>query len=168
MIQTSHTKPRLSARAMVLILACCCADARAGQAPSRPATLADLQKIQEQLKALATEVQSLRQENTQLKQELAELKTAKSPPAAGADEELDLAKLREAAQAEAAADVAPEGGLKATIFKAKGLGLQALNPEISMAGDMYARYRDDHGKPLIDSLGGWLKQMMPLRGARIL
>ena len=24
------------------------------------------------------------------------------------------------------------------------------------------------GKPLIDSLGGWLKQMMPLRGARIL
>ncbi len=68
MIQMIGAKLRLTAWMMVLALGCCSANLIAGEAPSRPATLADLQKIQEQLKALASQVQSLRQENTQLKQ----------------------------------------------------------------------------------------------------
>lgn len=144
-----HHRPtwRSAGCALALAISCCVGGAPAAEAPARPATLSDIQQIQEQLKALATEVQTLRQDNADLRRQVQELKTARPAPAPAAEAELDLAKLRDAAQAEAAAEVTPGEGLRETIFKAKGLGLQALNPEISIAGDLSFRYRDDHHKP---------------------
>ena len=147
MIQTNFSCRRSTLMrccwAVVLALSWLCNGLWAAEDASRPATLSDIQRIQKQLKALAAEVQDLRKENVDLKKQVQELKAAR-PAAAG--EELDLDRLRQAARAEAAAAPEPDEVKKDTIFKAKGLGLQALNPEISIAGDVYARYRDDHHK----------------------
>ena len=57
----------------------------------------------------------------------------------------DLADLRRRAEAEAArAEAATEEEQEAA-FTAKGLSLQALNPEISVTGDMLATYRNQEG-----------------------
>jgi hypothetical protein len=60
-------------------------------------------------------------------------------------EEDELATLRSLAETEAAkvqekAEEPPE-----TVFRSGGLSLQALNPEISVTGDMIALYRDQEG-----------------------
>ena len=132
--------------ALAALLACSTAAAQqAGQAAQTP-TMTDVVK---QISALAAEVKALRAENTQLRREVDQLKAG--PPAAPAPApapagDPDLARLRQAAHAQMAAQ--PEPVLaKDTTFTAKGLGLQALNPEISLAGDVHMSYRDDHGQP---------------------
>ncbi len=112
-----------------------------------PVTQEDLKLIRQQLNALASEVRSLRKENAALKQEIETLKKSRpaAPAATAAPMETDLEALRQAAR-EALAAETPAKEEKETIFKAKGLGLQALNPEISFAGDMNFTAHDDHGK----------------------
>jgi hypothetical protein len=53
----------------------------------------------------------------------------------------DLQALRRAAEAEATKEAKPEQGLEEKIFKSGNLGLQALNPEISITGDLLGSYR---------------------------
>ncbi|MBA7495471.1 hypothetical protein ES702_06058 [subsurface metagenome] len=61
-----------------------------------------------------------------------------------ANSEEEIEALRRIAEAEAAEEAAEEAPEEVT-FKAKGLSLQALNPEISVTGDMVAYYRDQDG-----------------------
>lgn len=59
--------------------------------------------------------------------------------------EEEIEALRRIAEAEAAEEPAEEMPEELT-FKAKGLSLQALNPEISVTGDMVAYYREQDGR----------------------
>jgi hypothetical protein len=83
----------------------------------------------EEMEALRDEIQTLRAEGV-------------APVAAPEDE---LADLRRLAQAEAARAEAGREEEKEVAFTAKGLSLQALNPEISVTGDMLATYRHQDG-----------------------
>ena len=56
-------------------------------------------------------------------------------------EDDELAALRSAAEAEAAQDIPEEEEAPTTEFKSGGLALQALNPEISVTGDMLGTFR---------------------------
>ncbi len=60
-------------------------------------------------------------------------------------EEDELATLRGLAETEAAKVEEKEKEPLETVFKSGGLSLQALNPEISVTGDMLALYRDQEG-----------------------
>ena len=53
----------------------------------------------------------------------------------------DLASLRALAEAEASQEVAGKTETEDVLFKAGGLSLQALNPEISVTGDLVSAYR---------------------------
>jgi len=55
----------------------------------------------------------------------------------------ELTALRELAKAKAAEEIITEKELEETSFKSRGLGLQALNPEISFAGDFLFSSRQD-------------------------
>ena len=55
----------------------------------------------------------------------------------------ELIALRELAKAKAAEDVGTEEELEETTFRSGGLGLQALNPEISVTGDFLFSSRQD-------------------------
>ncbi len=57
--------------------------------------------------------------------------------------EEDIETLRELAKAEAAKEAVPEEKPEETVFKSAGLGLQALNPEISVTGDFLFSSRQD-------------------------
>ena len=81
-----------------------------------------------EIKALREEIRALRQPGL-------------APAAAAEDEAAKLRRLAKAAKAETKED-RPKPG---TVFRAGGLSLQALNPEISIVGDMVASYRDQDG-----------------------
>ena len=55
----------------------------------------------------------------------------------------ELAALRELAKARATEGIIAEEELEGTTFKSRGLGLQALNPEISVTGDFLFSTRQD-------------------------
>jgi len=55
----------------------------------------------------------------------------------------ELTALRELAKAKATEEVIAEKELEETTFKSRGLGLQALNPEISVTGDFLFSSRQD-------------------------
>jgi len=55
----------------------------------------------------------------------------------------ELAALRELAKSKATEEVIAEKELEETTFKSRGLGLQALNPEISVTGDFLFSSRQD-------------------------
>jgi len=55
----------------------------------------------------------------------------------------DIESLRELAKAEATKKAVPEEKPEETVFKSAGLGLQALNPEISVTGDFLFSSRQD-------------------------
>jgi hypothetical protein len=57
------------------------------------------------------------------------------------EEEDDLDALRRAAEAEAEKKQEPEEDVEDKTFKSGNLGLQALNPEISVTGDMLSTYQ---------------------------
>jgi len=74
-----------------------------------------------------------------LKQQINELAVQ-----AGKQEAIDeLASLRELAKAEATKKAVPEEKPGETVFKSAGLGLQALNPEISVTGDFLFSSQQD-------------------------
>jgi len=57
--------------------------------------------------------------------------------------EPDIETLRRAAEKEAAQETSPEKEPTDITFKSGGIGLQALNPEISVTGDMIFTYSDE-------------------------
>jgi hypothetical protein len=60
----------------------------------------------------------------------------------------DLEKLRRAAEAESKKEQTEEESVEDVSFKSGNLGLQALNPEISVTGDMLGRYQSgDDDRP---------------------
>jgi len=83
----------------------------------------------EEIEALKKEIQAVRGETA----------TAAAP------EEDELAVLRRTAEAEAAKAEKGTAGEEEEPFTAKGLSLQALNPEISVTGDFLATYRRQEG-----------------------
>jgi hypothetical protein len=100
---------------------------------------------------LAAEIQQLKQRLTELEETLRRLQEAKEKeeleeatamaktPAVGVDE---LEELRRLAEAEGMKEEQDGTEEEETTFTAKGLSLQALNPEFSVTGDMHAFYRD--------------------------
>ena len=80
-----------------------------------------------------------------LKKEIARLQ--EGPPAEAGDAEDELAALRALAAEEAQREDAEAVDERDVEFTARGLSLQALNPEISVTGDMYALIRDQDGNP---------------------
>jgi hypothetical protein len=85
----------------------------------------------EEIEALKEEIRALRGVST----------------AATVPEEDELAALRRLAEAEAAKAEEAAAGEEEETFTAKGLSLQALNPEISTTGDFLATYRHQEGSP---------------------
>ena len=99
----------------------------------------ELEKLRDMLDAQKSANEA---EMERLKKRIRELE---SRPPAGADkaEESELAELRRLAEAEAKAekkDVTDREDETLPIFKAGWLSLQALNPEISVTGDMVGSY----------------------------
>ena len=74
-----------------------------------------------------------------LKQQISELADKTGKPKA----KDELTALRELAKAKATEEVIAEKELEETTFKSRGLGLQALNPEISVTGDFLFSSRQD-------------------------
>ncbi|MFH1725353.1 MAG: hypothetical protein ABII00_12135 [Elusimicrobiota bacterium] len=58
-------------------------------------------------------------------------------------ESAELEALRRRARSEASQEEAREEVEQLPVFKSGAVGLQALNPEISVTGDMWAQYKDD-------------------------
>lgn len=119
-----------------------------------------LQQMQQQVKSLqtqhSTEIEKLQKRIKELearptgltKEERQRLERQKSiedkidgfiQKAKKQEAEHDIEALRQAARARAA-EKPPEDRIQDTVFKSGGLGLQSLNPEISVAGDMFYRF----------------------------
>jgi hypothetical protein len=64
------------------------------------------------------------------------------------EEPRDLEALRRAAAAEAEKEESPEEAAEDKVFKSGGLGLQKLNPEISITGDMLGDYRSGENEAI--------------------
>jgi len=108
------------------------------------------------IEVLKEEVANLRREMAEMKNEheremralreqMAQLLAGKSAPAASV-EKGEIAALRDLAEAAAKEEPGEEAEAAETVFKAGGLGLQALNPEISVTGDMVTTlYRHQDG-----------------------
>ena len=99
--------------------------------------------LQEQINQLKQQINNMQKtqdaEINALKKQLGEsssLNAVKKP-------ENELASLRQLAQAEAAREKPGEENQENVTFKSQGLGLQALNPEISVTGDFLFSTRDD-------------------------
>jgi len=94
--------------------------------------------LQAQLSELSAQITTLQAEVAALRARLQELESGQVP--AAASEEADLADLLASAEREAAFEQAPEQQ-EETAFTSGALGLQALNPEISVTGDFISSYR---------------------------
>jgi len=96
-----------------------------------------LQQLSEMRRQHAAEIEALNEKVARL----ARARPSGAPPAEGPVETDDLEALRAAAEAEAEKEVPAEKPAEETIFKSGNLGLQALNPEISVTGDLLGTYR---------------------------
>jgi hypothetical protein len=97
------------------------------------ARILELQRqVVEMQKRYETEIAALQEQIDELAATAAEREAAK-----------DLRSLRELADAKAAEKAVPEEKPEEKVFKSAGLGLQALNPEISVTGDFLFSARQD-------------------------
>jgi hypothetical protein len=100
--------------------------------------------MEQRVLALEREIEEMRRQHAEeiaaLTAAITALREGKAAPVAG--EEDELAQLRRMADAEATKEDNEEITEEETTFKARGLSLQALNPELSVTGDMYAFYLD--------------------------
>ncbi len=109
---------------------------------------ADVNELAEKVDRLTTLIQQMQEDHAKeiatLKEEIAHLRAgqAEAGPAKEADE---LAALRALALDEAGGKKEPEKTPEETVFKAAGLNLQQLNPEISASGDFLTYYRSRNG-----------------------
>ncbi len=103
-------------------------------------SIADLEQLKKQLIGLQQQITEMNKQHAAeikaLREQVDELSRAK-PKAAKAED--DIAALRSLAEAEAAKEAVEEEGEEA-VFKAGAISLQALNPEISVTGDMVGTY----------------------------
>ena len=104
-------------------------------------------EIQQRIGALERRIEEMQaghaEEIAALKREIALLR--EEPPSGTGGDDDELAALRALAAEEAQAEARGGLGEEETEFTARGLSLQALNPEISVTGDMYAVFRDQEG-----------------------
>ncbi len=108
----------------------------------------DLAAVQKRVDELTTLIHQMQQQHEQeinaLKQELDRLRGGLADEErAGATDE--LAALRELALDEAGGEQEAAKAPEETVFKAAGLSLQKLNPEISASGDFLTYYRHQDG-----------------------
>jgi len=109
-----------------------------------PVSLAQLKQLVEKLNRRLHEMkQQHADEIAELRGEIEQLSRGKEN--AVRSEEEDLSVLRSLAEEEAAKAEEKEQPPEETVFKSGGLSLQALNPEISVTGDMITFYRDQKG-----------------------
>ncbi len=108
----------------------------------------DFETIKRDLQQILAQVDELRREHAAeidaLRRRLVDLDKRGAPsPLPGKDtlERDELEALRVAAEAEAKKEARVEEPIEETIFKSGSLGLQALNPEISITGDLLGSYR---------------------------
>jgi len=114
---------------------------------AEPNDVAELREAVDDLTAL---IQQMQQDHAgqleALKEEIAQLRAGQGDTEAAPDEGLDeLAALRGLALEEAGGEEEPEKTPEETVFKAAGLSLQKLNPEISASGDFLTYYRSQNG-----------------------
>jgi len=127
----------------------------ASRAASTAPGHAELAEMKRQLAEMAAEIRQMRREHAReiqaLKDQIRRLQApapaaaqapAKPAEPAGGD---FLADLRRLAELEAAKEGALEDAEAREGFKARGLSLQALNPEISVTGDMIGLVRHQDG-----------------------
>lgn len=108
----------------------------------------DIRLLREQFQALQRQMDAMQQRHAAeigaLRQEIKALRG--TVPASADAEDDGLARLQRVAFAEAARQQPQEGATEAgTTFRAGGLSLQALNPEISVVGDVIGLVRDQDG-----------------------
>jgi hypothetical protein len=137
--------PLLSFRPALLILGTLVSfQLAAAQAPPTPQD----DPVEQRIAALELQMEKMQSghaaEIEALKEEIAALR--EGTPGAS-DEDDELAALRLLAAEEAESGEAEGVAEKKTEFTARGLSLQALNPEISVTGDMYAKFTDQEGNP---------------------
>jgi hypothetical protein len=102
--------------------------------------LADLQRQMDEMRRKHAE------ETQGLREEIERLKGAATPESNAAESELD--RLLRLADEETLVDGIRESpGQEDTNFIARGLGLQALNPEISVTGDLISKFIDPEDEP---------------------
>lgn len=103
-----------------------------------------INKTEQQIVELQKMIEEMEKEHTveikKLKEKVQELSLAVQKK----KEEEDLSDLRRLAETEAAKEEVVEEPVE-TVFKAGGLSLQDLNPEISVTGDMIYTYREQEG-----------------------
>ncbi|MBM4026417.1 MAG: hypothetical protein FJ280_13590 [Planctomycetes bacterium] len=143
------------------LLTATCLAAAGGPASSGPAEASRLEEV-EQLKTRVDElirlIEQMRKEQRQQQEQIARLQAqlvalqgapegpgqidvAPPEPNAADDEVARLRALAEGLAGPKPAEKTPEE----TVYKARGLSLQQLNPEISAAGDLVAFYRNQEG-----------------------
>ena len=124
---------------LLATLSFCTGSARGGSNPQ-----GDLEELREAVDDLTALILQMQQNHADqinaLKQEIAQLRAdqAEEEPEVEMDE---LAALRGLALEEAGGEEQPEKTPEETVFKAAGLSLQELNPEISASGDFLVHYR---------------------------
>ncbi len=108
----------------------------------------ELEAMRQRIDELTVVIEQMQQKHEQeikeLKDQLGRLQEGSSTeePAEEVDE---LASLRQLAIDEAGGEEAPEKTPQETVFKAAGLSLQKLNPEISASGDFLTYYHHQDG-----------------------
>jgi len=132
---------------MVGLLATVTAGNRSGAA-QRQDQGPELQQLQQQVNELTQLIKQMQEQHDKemasLKAEIEKLQQAPGKP--GEPEPADeLALLQELAREQAGGVAEPEKAPEETVFKAAGLSLQKLNPEISAAGDFLVYYHDQSG-----------------------
>jgi hypothetical protein len=140
----------MSARTLVFLAVLLTAAAASPlcQASSRAAETDEFEELRQQVREVLAQMSEMRREHAAeiaaLRGRIAELAQARSagvrPPNTMFETD-DLEALRRAAEAETEKESKVEKAADETIFKSGNLGLQALNPEISITGDMLGYYR---------------------------
>ena len=96
--------------------------------------------IAQDKKTSNNEIEELKQKMAEMQRQIDELKKQRPVETEQKISQDETDYLRRLAQSLAAQDQA-EQKIKETVFKSGGLSLQALNPEISVTGDMLGYYK---------------------------
>ena len=121
-----------------MTLVCLAAMPGPAQAESEESTVADLQQQVAEMSARMAELQA---EVSSLRTRVEELGGHAVAPGEEPEDQSELAALVSAAEQEAAAEQPAAEQEAEPTFTSGALGLQALNPEISVTGDFISSYR---------------------------
>lgn len=136
---------------MAIVILCVAAMAPPGIAQDEAAPESRLQDLEQKLTEMQQSMQEMErkhQEETQaLRDELQVLREQGANPSSESDIDAELNELLRLADEEAVAESGEKGDASETNFIARGLGLQALNPEISIVGDFLTSYQAKEDEP---------------------